>query len=103
MPIVNFKKETLDFLHNHGKSIHDVHVIIDGTRCPFDYFIDLAKDINYDNGYGIPCINSNVYIIGDDWWMSRHEYDGSEWWKFNKKPMYKNDDYKELTPCHLRL
>lgn len=25
-------------------------------------------------------------IVGDDWWMERHEYDGSEWWEFKELP-----------------
>jgi len=25
--------------------------------------------------------------VGDDWWLERHEYDGSEWWVFQKLPI----------------
>jgi hypothetical protein len=25
-------------------------------------------------------------IVGDDWWLERHEYDGAEWWEYKTKP-----------------
>jgi hypothetical protein len=25
-------------------------------------------------------------VIGSDWWLERHEYDGSEWWEFKSLP-----------------
>lgn len=44
-----------------------------------------ALDFEYDAGYG------NQYLFGTIWyidgtWSSRGEYDGSEWWEYNKCP-----------------
>jgi hypothetical protein len=25
-------------------------------------------------------------VVGDSWWMTRHEYDGSEYWQFHTIP-----------------
>jgi hypothetical protein len=32
------------------------------------------------------CISSGLCIVGDTWWLSRDEYDGSEWFRYNEKP-----------------
>ena len=28
----------------------------------------------------------DLLIVGDDWWLERHEYDGAEWWEFKTLP-----------------
>jgi hypothetical protein len=43
-------------------------------------------NINYDDGYGSNEILGSLVVVGSYWWLSRGEYDGSEWWNFNKKP-----------------
>lgn len=25
-------------------------------------------------------------VVGDNWWIERHEYDGNEWWEYKEKP-----------------
>ena len=40
----------------------------------------------YDAGYGGAEVNSRLVIVGDDWWLERGEYDGSEWWEFKSLP-----------------
>jgi hypothetical protein len=27
-----------------------------------------------------------IIVVGKDWWLERHEYDGSEWWEFKTMP-----------------
>lgn len=96
--MINLRTETIDFLKHHNKTEQDVkYVIIHNIRCSFEYFLDLVKNMNYDNGYGIPYIREGIYCIGEDWWISRYEYDGSEYWKFNQKPEYTNTNYEEIT------
>lgn len=53
-----------------------------------DEYVEFLEAINrdYDSGYG----GQNLY--GFIWykngtWSSRGEYDGSEWWEFNKCPL----------------
>jgi len=83
--MTNFKKETLTILANHNKSIEDILWI--GCECfkiPKEEFWKLA-DRCYDDGYGAWEIPLDLLIVGDDWWMERREYDGSEWWEFREK------------------
>jgi hypothetical protein len=42
-------------------------------------------DHNYDNGYGSQELYGTI-IISKEIWLSRREYDGSEWWTLNKCP-----------------
>lgn len=41
----------------------------------------------YDEGYGRQQLFGDV-VFNDGSWLSRHEYDGSEWWHYNIKPTY---------------
>ena len=42
-------------------------------------------DFNYDNGYGGQKLKGGV-ILDDYAWLTRGEYDGSEWWEYHKRP-----------------
>lgn len=42
-------------------------------------------DMPYDSGYGRQELNGIVWLT-DGTWLSRGEYDGSEWWEHNKLP-----------------
>jgi len=42
-------------------------------------------DFNYDNGFGSQEIYGVVWLT-DGTWLSRGEYDGSEWWIYNICP-----------------
>ena len=47
-----------------------------------DLFKKLAKETNYDNGYGAVEIAEDLIIEGKGFRMIRGEYDGSEWWDY---------------------
>lgn len=47
-------------------------------------FID-SLDFDYDNGYGGQFLYGIVWLE-DGTWLSRGEYDGSEWWEHNVLP-----------------
>ena len=81
---VNLKAETLEFLANHGKTPDDIRWIGNGVEIPIDEFWRVADRV-YDNGYGCAEV-CYIYIVGDDWWMERGEYDGAEWWEFKTMP-----------------
>lgn len=77
----NFREETLRVLHKHGLEWDDV--LWAGTEnytVPLDALYK-AMDINYDQGYGSQEIALDLIIVGANWWLERHEYDGSEWWE----------------------
>lgn len=42
-------------------------------------------DFDYDSGYGGQELFGTVWL-DDNTWLSRGEYDGSEWWKHNVLP-----------------
>lgn len=42
-------------------------------------------DFDYDNGFGGQILFGTVWFK-DNTWLSREEYDGSEWWMHNKLP-----------------
>ena len=52
----------------------------------WEEFKPIAQEINYDAGFGSDEINETLIIVGKDWWLERHEYDGSEWFEFKKLP-----------------
>lgn len=94
---MNLARETLDILKEYGKTIHDVrwvgHYDSDRKkRISVDEFFVSAMRTNYNNDYGLPEIDTSLVVVGDDWWLERAEYDGSEWWEF--KTMPKKEDYE---------
>ena len=44
-----------------------------------------SLDFNYDSGYGVQELGGLVWFT-DNTWLSRGEYNGSEWWVHNKVP-----------------
>ena len=91
MDIVNFAEETIKALNNHLYNVDDIAWI--GTRdfqIPIDEFFDVARCTLYDSGYGKAEMPTDLIIVmRDKTWFSRAEYDGSEWWQFNKPPTKK--------------
>lgn len=89
----NLLEETLGELNNNGKSPSDVlwvgskgeprHGKFCGTWIEF---AALADHFDYDDGYGGANINTELVVVGPDWWLERGEYDGSEWWEFKTLP-----------------
>jgi len=90
LKMTNLLAETLDILKENSKLPYDVHYIITdremGEGMTWDQYADYAKNIEYDNGFGLNFISMDLMIVGDEWWLERHEYDGSERWKFKSKP-----------------
>lgn len=44
-------------------------------------------DFEYDAGFGGNEIPMDLIVVGKDFWLERHEYDGSEWWEFKTMPI----------------
>ena len=99
MTIINLLQETLVSLKGFNKTPDDVcYIILDSRRTTFEDFSEVAKNIDYDKGYGCAYISLDLCIVGDTWWFSRGEYDGSEWFKYNEKPPMPADvlDIKDM-------
>jgi hypothetical protein len=54
------------------------------TDLEFTEFMD-KLDFDYDAGYGAQYIDGTVWFE-DGTWLSRGEYDGSEWWVYLSTP-----------------
>lgn len=84
---INLLKETEQDLIEHGKTLDDiVWVGFRGKELPLDKFIDFADQL-YSNSYGGNEVSMSLLVVGKDWWLERHEYDGSEWWEYKTLPM----------------
>ena len=92
---INLWIETIRELNEHGKTWDDVRFVCgDDFSITKPNFETIARDTNYDNGYGRQVIASDLKIVGDHWWLERHEYDGAEWWEYKEMPTY--TEYKPI-------
>ena len=87
--MTNLLKETENELECIGKTPNDIARIgsYDGEHgCTWEEFKELA-DIEYDSGYGIQKVATDLIILfRDGTWLERKEYDGSEWWSYVTPP-----------------
>ena len=86
---MNFLKETLVAMEDAGYCIAQITFIGSANHVyeipSWSAFQKLA-DFDYDNGYGGQRIAIDLVIEFDDGgWLTRGEYDGSEWWEMNQK------------------
>ena len=104
---MNFKQETLHKLEAHQKKIEDIKFI----QCSDFKVSNTVNEIlelmnfDYDNGYGWAVIRDDLVIVGNDWWLERHENDGSEWWEYKEQPkplteQLKINNYQKLLDKH---
>ena len=84
---MNLLSETKKVLKVYDKNPSDVKWIGSLSYGYFDweYFSKIAN-IDYDDGFGGQEVASDLKIVGDNWWLERHEYDGSEWWEYKSLP-----------------
>lgn len=101
--MANLLQETIEILKEHNKSENDilwvgrieVQCVSDyydsqDVRCPtvkntWEWFKSKAN-FEYDNGYGGAEIPLSLVVVGEDFWLERHEYDGAEWWEYKRMP-----------------
>lgn len=89
---MNLLTETKRVLFNRSKSLDDVVWIgCDEFRISLEQFEKLAN-VEYDDGFGGQEVAKDLIVVGKDFWLERHEYDGSEWWEYKEVP----DKPKEL-------
>lgn len=83
---MNLLNETIEELEKNGKSMNDVVFIgCESFGITKEQFISLANK-EYDNGIGAQEVAQDLIVRGNDFWLERREYDGSEWWKFQTLP-----------------
>ena len=47
----------------------------------------MSAKYEYSNSFGCVWVPFSLKIVGEDWWLERNEYDGSEWWEFKQKSL----------------
>lgn len=90
--MTNLLEETVSMIEGNGKNKSDVLFVSlkdkpnnESAWFSWDEFSALSN-FEYDSGYGCEEINDTLMVVGEDFWLERHEYDGSEWWEFKKLP-----------------
>lgn len=76
---MNLLQETIEALKDEGLSSSNVLWV--GTkeaRISWDNFEQIAN-VEYSSGFGPQEVAKDLIIVGQNWWLERHEYDGSEW------------------------
>lgn len=92
--MANLLKETIQILKYNGKSLNDVEWIgLQDGYITLDEF-EKHADRYYNNGYGGIEVNDDLIIMGKDWYLTRDEYDGSEWWNYNSMDKFKKPENK---------
>ncbi len=88
----NLLNETIRMMNAHGHAPADVLFVSDGKNATdWSGFARLANKI-YDDGFGSAIVNEDLHVVGADWWLERHEYDGSEWWEYKRCPVKPSGD-----------
>lgn len=92
--MTNFYDETLTVLLKHGKQTKDVCWV--GARdgaysISWAKFVKLTRDVEYENRLGKAKIALDLVVVGEDWWLERNDFDGSEWWEYKERPIAKSD------------
>lgn len=84
----NLFKETLQILKENGKTFDDVLWCgsYEESMSP-ETFKRIAELTEYDSGFGGPEVATDLMVVGRDFWLERHEYDGSEWWEYKGYPV----------------
>lgn len=101
--MINLLNETIKVLKKNEKSENDVLWIgCKEFKTDWKHFSEIANT-EYDNGYGGTKIDMELLIVGEDFWLERHEYDGSEWWEFKQMPKKPNKTYNFKSISYLKL
>ena len=60
------------------------------TPAEYEEFLE-KLNFEYDNGYGGQILHGIVWLMEDNTWIERGEYDGSEWWVYRECPSIPGD------------
>ena len=83
---MNLLNETLEILKENNLEPKDVLWVGNlEVKTDWENFAKIA-DVNYDSGFGGQEVATDLIVVGQNWWLERHEYDGSEWWEFKQLP-----------------
>ena len=84
--MINFLIETKEILKDNNKLCKDVLWVGNTESCiSWENFVKIAN-FEYDSRSGNEEISTDLLVVGKNWWLERHEYDGSEWWEYKELP-----------------
>jgi hypothetical protein len=86
MVMENLLDETIEVLAQHGKSPQDVIWVGSHNAWTTWKNFEAVANTEYDAGFGSQQVAGDLLIVGKNWWLERHEYDGRENWVFNSRP-----------------
>lgn len=90
--MVNFLEETKEAIKDSGHTVEDIHFIgsTDGEYSITWKNFEAIANVEYDDGFGAAEVATDLIILfTDTTYMTRGEYDGSEWWSFRPaKPLF---------------
>jgi len=89
---MNLLQETITILELNGKTLEDI-LWYGTTDCVYNNPLPEFFNIDYDSGFGSQEIPQELVVVGVDWWLERHEYDGSEWWEFKEYPTMPTENW----------
>jgi len=100
--MTNLLHETETEIISNGKSPNDVQWVGNGKYVISWEEFKKVGNVEYYQGYGAQEIARDIMIVGSDWWMVRHEYDGAEGWVFNTLPKKEKNtkSFKYVTIDH---
>ena len=97
--IINAKQELLKIVTDNNITILKIDIKYYGDDYNKDKIVTKhitsldELDFDYDAGYGVQELYGTVYCKtsnNDPVWLTRGEYDGSEWWVVNTVPRFYN-------------
>ena len=85
---MNLLKETIAILKENNKTSEDVVWVGSISFGSFNWetFKKLA-DKEYNDRHGSVEVPLDLFVVGKDFWLERHEYDGADWWEFKTMPI----------------
>lgn len=86
--IINYHPSTLWDSNKNDEKPHpgkELFLKVGHTPEELEQFLK-DMDFMYDAGYGGQELHGTIWFEGKDFWLTRGEYDGSEWWDFNYMP-----------------
>ena len=102
--ITNAKQELLDIITSRNLNVLKIEITYGNIdyNISYDNYPAITKiittlddlDFDYDSGFGTQYLFGTVYCKDSNnhpVWLTRGEYDGSEWWDINTIPEFYNN------------
>lgn len=81
----NLLEQTIEILHENHKTLEDI-LWFGSRKVELKGDLKNALSFKYDDGYGGQEVFKDLILVGKDFWLERHQYDGSEWWEYKTLP-----------------